>query len=525
MRHWAKAALIGCAASALSAPSYAQAPAPREVIVDTARAGAEVDRFFDLSVGSENPDVLRRSDAQAQLKTAVDELGFRYIRFHAIFTDALNTVRLADGKITYDWTGIDKLYDALLKKGIRPFVELSFTPRALRTSEHTVFFWKANSSHPKPDEWRDLVSAFTAHVVKRYGAEEVRKWYFEVWNEPNLDAFWEKADKEAYFELYDISARAVKSVDPHLRVGGPATAGSIWIPDFLKYVSEHKTPIDFVSGHTYGASGGFLDQSGQEDFKLLTFQGAIVSDIQRARKAIVASPFPTLPFYVTEWSTSFSPRDMVHDSYISAPYILNKIKGSQGLAQGMSYWTYSDLFEETGPPPTPFHGGFGLLNREGIRKPAFFAYKYLNSLRGKSVPVDDEMTLASVDRGKITAIVWDWQQPKHETTNRIFYSQLLPATPVRPVTFRAEHLKPGNYQLVVYRTGYRNNDPLSQYIDWGMPKALSAKQIATMKKITSGQPVLRQKVTVASDGDFTTTLEMRSNDVLAIQLTPTNKAH
>src|ERR1019366_10785313 len=110
------------------------------------------------------------------------------------------------------------------------------------------------------------------------------------------------------------------------------------------------------------------------DTKLSPSPDAIVGDIRRVRKEITASAFPGLPLYFTEWSTSYTPRDFVHDSYISAPYILAKLKACQGLLQGMSYWTYTDLFEAPGPPPTPFHGGFGLLNGEGLPRPAYFPY-------------------------------------------------------------------------------------------------------------------------------------------------------
>ena len=114
----------------------------------------------------------------------MNELGFRYLRFHGIFHNVLGTVRAADGRMTYDWRGIDRLYDAMLTKGIRPFVELGFTPDALKTSEQTLFYWKGNTSHPKLDGWRDLVDSFVRHCRERYGEAEVRRWYFEVWKSP-----------------------------------------------------------------------------------------------------------------------------------------------------------------------------------------------------------------------------------------------------------------------------------------------------------------------------------------------------
>jgi xylan 1,4-beta-xylosidase len=213
-----------------------------------------VDRFFDLAVGSDFPGTLLRPDSQAQLKLVASELGFRYIRFHAIFHDVLGTVRIANGKVTYDWSKIDQLYDELLAKHIKPFVELGFTPQALATSQNSIFYWNGNTSHPDPAGWRDLVSAFIHHIEDRYGRDEVRTWYFEVWNEPNLSGFWEGADQKAYFDLYDITARSIKAIDPALRVGGPATAGAAWVPEFLAHVRQSGAGVDFVTTHTYGVS-------------------------------------------------------------------------------------------------------------------------------------------------------------------------------------------------------------------------------------------------------------------------------
>ena len=225
----------------------------------------------------------------------------------------------------------------------------------------------------------------SATSEERYGRDEVRTWYFEVWNEPNLSGFWEGGDQKAYFDLYDLTAKTIKSIDPALRVGGPSTAGAAWVPEFLAHVKQSGAAVDFVTTHTYGVDGGFLDEEGKSDTKLDPSPDAIVGDVRRVREQISASPFPGLPLYFSEWSTSYTPRDSVHDSYISAPYILTKLKACQGLVQGMSYWTYTDLFEEPGPPTAPFQGGFGLLNPQGIRKPAYFAYKYLHALEGDSI--------------------------------------------------------------------------------------------------------------------------------------------
>ena len=167
------------------------------------------------------------------------------------------------------------------------------------------------------------------------------------------------------------------------------------MPQFLEYVKSSGAPIDFVTTHTYGVNGGFLDEEGKADTKLDPSPDAIIADVRNVRRQIEASAFPGLPLYFTEWSTCYTPHDLVHDSYVSAPYILSKLKAVKGIVQGMSYWEYTDLFEESGPQPVPFHGGFGLMTRDGIRKPAWFAYEYLNALKGREIPSDDTQVWAA----------------------------------------------------------------------------------------------------------------------------------
>lgn len=507
---------VSCVLSAVAQSNRAPF---RNIVVNVKDVDGPVDRFFDLSVGSDYPGTLIRDDSQAQLRLVADELGFRYIRFHAIFHDVLGTVRVENGETTYDWTKIDQLYDDLLARHMKPFVELGFTPKALATSSNSIFYWNGNTSHPKPDGWRSLVEAFIRHIENRYGQDQVRTWYFEVWNEPNLSGFWEGADQKAYFDLYDLTAKTIKSIDPALLVGGPATAGAAWVPEFLAHVKQSGVGVDFVTTHTYGVEGGFLDEEGRSDTKLSPSPDAIVADVRRVRAQISASPFPTLPLYFSEWSTSYTPRDSVHDSYISAPYILTKLKASQGLVQGMSYWTYTDLFEEPGPPTAPFQGGFGLLNPEGIRKPAFFAYKYLHALRGNSLVTSDPQAMLSTEDGDLSAVIWGLEQPDQKVSNRPFYTKIIPSHPVDPVRLHVLHLaRSADYHLEVHRAGYHANDAYSAYMEMGSPKELSPTQIAHLNDLTRDLPETDRVMRSARDGSIDIVVPMNSNDIVLVKL-------
>jgi xylan 1,4-beta-xylosidase len=302
-------------------------------------------------------------------------------------------------------------------------------------------------------------------------------------------------------------------------VGGPSTAGAAWIPEFLAHVKQSGAAVDFVTTHTYGVQGGFLDEEGKSDTKLDPSPNAIVGDVRRVREQISASPFPGLPLYFSEWSTSYTPRDAVHDSYISAPYILTKLKASQGLVQGMSYWTYTDLFEEPGPPTAPFQGGFGLLNPQGIRKPAFFAYKYLHALQGESLATSDPQAMLSAKEGNVTAVIWDFEQPDQKVSNRPFYTKVIPAHPAAPVHLQLTHLVPNTaYRLEVRRVGYHANDAYSAYIEMGSPKELTPAQIAHLKELTRDLPETDKVMRSGPTGTVEFSVPMNSNDIVLVKL-------
>ena len=310
-----------------------------------------------------------------------------------------------------------------------------------------------------------------------------------------------------------------KGVDPELRVGGPGTAGAAWVPEFLNHVMQSGAGVEFVTTHSYGVVGGFLDENGKDDTKLDPSQDAIVGDVRRVRAQIAASPFPHLPLYFSEWSTSYTPRDFVHDSYVSGAYVLAKLRACQGLAQGMSYWTYTDLFEEPGPPHESFHGGFGLLNREGIRKPTYFAYKYLHALAGQNLATEDPQALLSYREGNYSAVLWDFEQPDQKLSNRSFYTKRVPSHTVPSVQLEFAHLPPRvMYSLHIYRTGYRRNDALTEYIEMGMPNDLTGAQLARLRSATSDLPEASKTVESGKDGTLRDTLPMNSNDVVLVTL-------
>ena len=477
------------------------------------------DLFWQDCVGADHGPLMLRTANQLQLRMVQREIGFKYVRFHGILTHT-HVYRESHGTPVYDFSEVDSIYAAVLAAGMKPFVEISFMPEPLASGHKTIFYWKGNGSPPTDyGKWAALMTAFTRNLETRFGKTEVESWRFEVWNEPNLDGFWTHGDQQAYFHLYDVTARAIKNVDPALLVGGPATAGAAWVPQFLDHARATGSPVDFITTHAYGVEAGFLDAEGKADNELSKDPGAIVNDVLNVRHQVTAAGRPTIPVYFTEWSTSYSPRDPIHDAYLSAPYILEKLRRVQGAVQSMSYWTYTDLFEEAGPPPTSFQGGFGLVNREGIRKSAFFAYRYLNELGREELRDSDPESWLTRDGKSFSGLIWNYTPPNQSIGDRTYFRELHPSRPLPAIHLLVSSLDPGAYRLSVFRTGYRSNDAYSRYIGWGLPANLTPTQLATLQHLTRDLPETSLVVHVDSSGVFRRQISIRTNDIILVKLT------
>jgi xylan 1,4-beta-xylosidase len=404
---------------------------------------------------------------------------------------------------------------------MKPFVELGFMPKALASGKQTIFWWKGNITPPKDyQKWEDLIRNLTVHFTQRYGTEEVKTWYFEVWNEPNLDGFW-SGNREDYFKLYDHSVSGIKSVNRDYKVGGPATAGAGWVPEMIGHCVQHAIPLDFISTHTYGVKQGFLDENGTSGTILDKNEWSVSGDVINSRKQISNSAMPNLELHYTEWSSSYTPADPVHDSYHEAAYILEKIKQMGDAPNSMSYWVFTDIFEEAGPRFTPFHGGFGLLNTQGIKKPAFFAYEFLNKLGTTELENQDHSSFACKDtNGDMQILLWNYTNthPGDSVWNQTFYIRDLPALPLGKVKIEVKGIPRGKYQLEIYQTGYQVNDAFSTYLSIKKPNQLSKEQQKFIQEKNNGEPVLSEKIKIDSKGILFKELNIRENDVFMLIL-------
>jgi xylan 1,4-beta-xylosidase len=368
--------VIGPVGAPVEAASSATTEVPSvdfAVAAAKAAADAPLHRPWRPMIGSERLSQLRSTDTSggrpigvellAALRRVHDELGVESVRAHAILHDDLGVYREVDGEPVHDFRGVDEVYDAVLGIGLRPVVEIGFMPRDLASGDATVFDYQGWIAPPKDwGRWRDLVTALVHHLVGRYGLDEVLGWYFEVWNEANLEVFW-SGDRDEWMRLYDETAFAVRAVDERLRVGGPSSAASGWVDDLLDHVAESGAPLDFVSTHAYGIAPldlrPTLERHGRGDAAILW----------------------------TEWGVSPTHFNPVNDGVSAATFLLSGMRSAAGRVDALSYWVASDHFEELGRPPAFLHGGFGLITVGGIAKARYHALTLLERLGVHEVAV------------------------------------------------------------------------------------------------------------------------------------------
>lgn len=375
--------------------------------------------FWEKMFGSGRAILSLRESYRRDLREVRQITGFDYVRFHAIFHDEVGVYdESPDGKPVYNFSYVDQIYDGLLENGVRPFVELSFMPRKMAVKQDLHAFWYKQVVAPPRDwtKWQDLVFHFTQHLVDRYGIDEVSRWYFEVWNEPNID-FWTGDPKEAtYFHLYDAAATAVKKVSPRLRVGGPSTAQAAWVDRFIRHCQENHVPVDFVSTHVYG------NDAAQDIFgttENIPRESMVCRAAQKVHDQVKASARPNLPIIWSEYNASYKNEPDVTDALYMGPWLADTIRQCDGLTDIMSYWTFSDVFEEQGVVKQPLYGGYGLIAAGGLPKPAFNAFKLLHQLGEERLKVATDSAVVTRRDGKLVIAVWNYGPASKDVTLRI----------------------------------------------------------------------------------------------------------
>jgi xylan 1,4-beta-xylosidase len=445
--------------------------AQQRIVVDAAALDTPFPHFWEQMFGSGRAILSLRESYRDDLRAVKQVADFRYVRFHAILHDEVGVYNEDEhGNPIYNFSYVDQIYDGLLKNGVKPFVEISFMPKRLAFNPDALhlFWYKQNVSPPKDmGRWDDLMTHFAQHLVDRYGIDEVANWYFEVWNEPNID-FWNGIPREeSYFDLYAHTARALKGVSPRLRVGGPATAAAAWVGDFLKYTAESHVPVDFVSTH------GYADDTVENLFGThedIPMDERVCRAIAKVHGEIKASATPQLPLMWTEWNVQGMNES--RDTTFVGPALANTVRQCDGTVDMLSFWTFSDVFEEGGPIAKPFGGEFGLRAKGGINKPSYYGYGLLHQLGDRRIanPAQNAIVTKAAD-GSLAIALWNLVDPDKKGSSESVDLEL--------------HGVATNARATIQRVDDEHGNVLKAYAAIGSPLDPTAAQVEQLNGATA----------------------------------------
>lgn len=484
----------------------ARAQSPDQIVIDVKSGTTPFPHFWEQTFGSGRAILALRQSYRDDLRTVKEATDFESIRFHGIFMDDVGVydpdrrvqnpglaAQAANDASIYNFSYVDQIYDGLLAEHVRPFVELSFMPRKMASDPEALhaFWYKQNVSPPKDyAQWDAMIAAFAAHLIQRYGLAEVSQWKFEVWNEPNID-FWVGTPKQAsYFELYDHTARALKGVSPQLKVGGPSTAQAAWVGAFLDHAKAANVAVDFVSTHVY-ANDSAKDVLGTDEN--IPRDTMVFRAVQKVHEEIARSAYPAMPLIFSEYNASYANEPNITDSTYMGPWLANTIRLCDGLTASMSYWAFSDVFEEQGIVRTPFYGGFGLIAADHIPKPSLQIFTVLHKLGDRRIASTSESALVTTTKaGGVVIALWNYTPPTG--TGATYTMPSGSAGPPRTFDLAMKGVAP-NATVEVWRVDEDHGNVLKAFDAMGRPpNDLSAQQVAMLQAAGAMAPAERMRL-------------------------------
>ncbi|MHA1793642.1 MAG: GH39 family glycosyl hydrolase [Promethearchaeota archaeon] len=485
--------------------------------------------FWQKVVGCGHAYLLTRKDLLEHVDHARKNLNFKYLRFHGILSDDVGLLQYWDPTDDFidvdcmNFSNVDVIFDELHSMEMLPFVELSFMPSYLASGKINVFKYPSNITPPKSyAAWESLVYNLVKHWEERYGNEQLSRWYFEVWNEPDLGSFW-SGTFDDYISLYKHACKGIKRVNSAFRVGGPATSGYKWITPFLKRCQDDGIPVDFVSFHTYPLNPVPRELlSGDEP----SSWNSIPLVVNKVRQDMDGLGLGHLELHVTEWNSSSMPNDLKHDQPANAAFICSMVPEMANLVDSFSYWTVSDVFEEIGFPECAFHGGFGLINVQGIKKPSFHAFTLLNELWEDccKITIEDGVkdfhSIGTVKDDEIRLLLSRWTSPKQARGDFAPQSLNLLIEIKKEGPFSGVEL-----DFIMLEIDEEHVNVYKLWQKMGSPRNPSIQQVDDLDAISELETCTHVDEAFQDDEKFTLKMQMTSNSVKLIKIARVENIH
>lgn len=470
-------------------------------------------KYWNKMINISRMSDLLMSDAQSHILELKKNLGFEYIRFWDIYAEELY-LNIDDPNEQYNFGRMDRIFDFLHENEIYPYIELGFKPILLvekldgyLREEVRPFIFES------PEKYKNFLRSMLEHYINRYGMEEVEKWYFEQWKDERLiDG---QNDYQRFFQVFEMIYHTIKAVSSKIKVGGGSMHHTYDAPYYKDFISQWKTRLvypDFLTLYSYpygvGKGEGAVDGRRSQNPNFLKDQVNQIRSIQSELG------FHVSEIHVTEWNSSVSNRNGMNDSCHKGAYIMKNIIDNIGNIQILGYWLGSDLFSQYRDMNRVLNGGVGILSRDGIKKPAYFAFEFMNNLGIYILGKNDNVLITSNGGDEYYIVTHNYKHPNYkyfalpenevDITNQEQYFE--DWTQVKQ-NFQIKHVRNGCYRVKVLRINMSHGSVLDEWIRMGMYNDLTVDELDYLKSTSHAKMEIWDQVIEDGVFNFETILE------------------
>ncbi len=439
---------------------------------------------------------LLRSDMQEHLLIFKEEIGFEYVRFWDIFgTDLFINESNEEGN--YNFEKLDKILDFLVENGLRPYIEMGYKPKQLHsTLTKTLIAEKREIAFQSLHSFKRFIMNLITHLTNRYGVEEIENWYFEQWSGEDI----EKGENEYFFAIFDALYEIIKKISPNTKVGGGGIGiqyGSGNLSRLVYTWGQQKHLPDFLSLYCYPYIRG--DEDGAAYAKISTDKNFLKNQLDMAASVIADSKMRDVELHVTEWSSTISNRNLLNDSCYKGAYIMKSIIDSIDMADVLGYWVASDIFSEYFDSSPILFGGCGLLSKDGIKKPSYYAYYFLNSIGKYLISTDDNSIVTTNGHNSYYIACHNYRhlnykyylKSENEFELENMY-QLYEDNGSLQLNYELTNVKNGRYKIKTYAINEDNGSVQQEWRRMGLNKQLTKQEVDYLKRVCTPYIQIRE---------------------------------
>jgi xylan 1,4-beta-xylosidase len=450
----------------------------------------------------------------------------------------------ANGKPVLNFNMVDEILDFLVSIRLRPLIQFSFMPKSLaKTPEDTFFTVPFIMSEPKDNtKWELLVTRFTEHVLYKYGLQEVSQWIFTFWNETLTGFPFDFKTEDTSFYLYELTAKAVRQVNPQLKFANTSfinsSTSTTKIKSFFEYVKEKNCEPDVYLFHFYPISESHFILSGminKEKFMDYNYKNRTVlnNDPEAFGKYLdeLNLLFPNrgdVPLYITEWNLSPSHRELLNDTCFAGVYFIRNILMNYDKVQGFGHWSLSDWIEELPFPAELFHGGVGHFTKSGIKKPAYYAYFFLSKLKDEIISMDDGYFITKERNKDNYSIILYHYCHFSDIYGKGFNFNFSPTDRYeifngavnKELSFSLSGVADGEYRITEHIVNRRYGSCFDKWVEMGAAPLLNAEETDALKQLSHPLIKIKNHTVTKQLLDYEAVLE--PHEIRLIQLSKKN---